>query len=529
MLYLLVICQLLVIISNCKPLFLDDTTCSCLVGDLEYIEKLNTLNFRRLRIQYRNGINKYPLTLGPMDYVECYSMAVYERTLDPSSGKVEKLCRQCVFNSTDSYWSNLNTCLVNYCDKDALIGNPTLVLDYSRTPMSNQQLFESGKVQAIYKYGQDRRCKLCQIDGEWSKYAEDYLCSNELTTLNPNIFCRLSILRELDSQKPQYLRLRVESSTGLFKYSQEQTQFPVNSIAVYQTYEFNFNETTTATITKTSTNKYLQPMLTSIRKYCRYCDDGDWSNLEECVSLKCDKDSLTGDPDLYFFDKNNRPPTQQTLFSPFSIIAASTFGGQKFCKQCHENGEWSRYSVSELCTLKLKPPLGYVPNKQRQPKNNAISTTSTIPSQLSLNEQYCTLNELSTLEDNSYKRLSVETINSTLIATYLKLSNTQNDTQKWCRYCSNGAWSVSYTNCPIGSNANCDPNDVSLRTASYFVYTSNGSKLNDKDKQNKLFIPGELIAVYEFISSDRYCKECETNGQWSRYQDKRICDKVKWS
>jgi len=44
------------------------------------------------------------------------------------------------------------------------------------------------------------------------------------------------------------------------------------------------------------------------------------------------------------------------------------FGDDKFCKQCHENGEWSKYSLSELC----QPQADDIIFKPRNPENMKV-------------------------------------------------------------------------------------------------------------------------------------------------------------
>jgi hypothetical protein len=312
---------------------LDDTTCSCSVSDLERIEQLNFFNYRRIRIEYRDSLRKYSNQIDSKTFVECRSKALYEKIKDPTSGKVENRCRTCTFNQTNSYWSELESCGIVNCDKEFLIGNPLLTIEYGRQPSQDQQLFESGKVTAVFKFGNERRCKLCQVDGEWSKYSEPNFCS-DITTPKPNVFCRQSGLKDLEKQEPEYLRVRIESPDGLFDYASSQNQVPSGAIVVYQRYDTNIMRFGADLKPETTTNKYIGPANTAVKKYCRFCDDGVWSDIEPCVSLKCEIADLTGEPELFYVDNNVKPPSQQTLFNPYSVIAVYTFGGQKFCKQC---------------------------------------------------------------------------------------------------------------------------------------------------------------------------------------------------
>ena len=52
------------------------------------------------------------------------------------------------------------------------------------------------------------------------------------------------------------------------------------------------------------------------------------------MSLKCESENLTGEPELLNVGNNVKPPSQQTLFNPYTVVAVYTFAGQKFCKQC---------------------------------------------------------------------------------------------------------------------------------------------------------------------------------------------------
>lgn len=123
--------------------------------------------------------------------------------------------------------------------------------------------------------------------------------------------------------------MRIESPDGLFKYTSRQTQFLGNSVVVYQKY---MGMAPLGGELRTTTDKYMA--YSSTRKFCRFCDDGQWSDIENCVSLKCEKEGLTGEPELLFISNNVKPPAQQTLFEPYSVLGVYTFGGQKFCKQC---------------------------------------------------------------------------------------------------------------------------------------------------------------------------------------------------
>ena len=82
---------------------------------------------------------------------------------DSKINKLDKRCRTCINNETTSFWSELDSCGIIKCDKDLLIGNPLLSAEYGKNPPITQQLFEPGKISAVFKFGNSRRCKICQV------------------------------------------------------------------------------------------------------------------------------------------------------------------------------------------------------------------------------------------------------------------------------------------------------------------------------------------------------------------------------
>jgi hypothetical protein len=96
---------------------------------------------------------------------------------------------------------------------------------------------------------------------------------------------------------------------------------------------------------------------------------------------------------------------------------------------------------------------------------------------------------------------------------------------KYCRRCVNGSWETDYTPCPIEfALRKCDPNK--LRSVNYFVYTNDGSQLNEKEAKY-LVLPGKIMAVYEF-GTQKYCKACNEDGIWSSYPQYQLCNLVNW-
>ena len=88
------------------------------------------------------------------------------------------------------------------------------------------------------------------------------------------------------------------------------------------------------------------PSSSFVKKSCRYCSNGVWSDLESCTQLSCDRTAITGSPDFIMLSTNLKPSDDQILFKPGSVVATFTFGSSLYCKQCHENGEWSRFPLS---------------------------------------------------------------------------------------------------------------------------------------------------------------------------------------
>lgn len=97
---------------------------------------------------------------------------------------------------------------------------------------------------------------------------------------------------------------------------------------------------------------------------------------------------------------------------------------------------------------------------------------------------------------------------------------------KYCRKCSNGAWEATIRACPIEFGVKkCDPGK--LRGVDYFVYSSDGSRVNELDKSLLVF-PGKIVAVYQF-GVQKYCKVCNDEGIWSSYPQFQLCSLVNWT
>lgn len=190
-------------------------------------------------------------------------------------------------------------------------------------------------------------CKVCQTNGDWSKYPEQDLCK-KIKTMRNYENCDLESLEEQEKQQPEYIRLRVESSNGVRKLDQKVSDksHPDSTVVLYQTFLSNFAHFIAH---KDFTTRNYNPSSSFVKKSCRYCVNGVWSDLESCTSLNCDKTLLTGSPELMLLSTNTKPADDQVLFKPYSVVATSSFGDSRFCRICHENGEWSRYPLAELC------------------------------------------------------------------------------------------------------------------------------------------------------------------------------------
>ena len=339
--------------------------CLCRVGDLEELEKLNKDQIR-IRVEQSNGIHKYlDNDLSFHSYVGCQSVAVYELLSDKS----KKRCRTCRPNG----WSVAETCRTIRCDRDVLKGQPILQLTYSKKASSDHKLFLPGEAIAVFKYSSDKLCKACQIDGEWSKFAETELCQELMALKSSKSGCKYENLKQIEYKQLAYVRIRLESPDGLTKINEkyiEKNELPANTVVVYQRYLMNLPNQMYRMFASFKKYKLSTPFT---KKFCRYCDDGIWSEIESCVSLNCDKDLLTGNPDLMLTDTEKEPIERQNLFKPFSVIAMSKFGDDRFCKQCHENGEWSKYSMSELCKSPADEHI--LPFKARNPSNSKVNNS----------------------------------------------------------------------------------------------------------------------------------------------------------
>jgi hypothetical protein len=318
----------------------NSANCKCKFGDLIELEKLNT-NFVRLRVENPNGVVKYPPNFQTYNsYVDCYSIAVYEdrsisdKIISNSEDKSQtgniKKCRKCFSTG----WTSIKTCESLRCDLDSLSGDFTLQPVNFHRILNDQNLFTPMQAVAIYKSaGNVNLCKICQPDGEWSAEPDPNFCIMPKKLAD----CSFTTLKQFEYQQFDYIRIRVESANGLVKINDREIlsdKLASGTVVLYQKYLSSLNISIRRRIGKIDGN-YFNPFT---KKFCRYCNDGHWSEIESCVSLNCDKDLLTGSPELIFtnVNENNKlkpisrflseQRQQQSLFKPNSVVAIYSYG-----------------------------------------------------------------------------------------------------------------------------------------------------------------------------------------------------------
>jgi hypothetical protein len=344
----------------------NSASCKCKFGALIELEKLNA-NFDRIRVENPNGIVKYPGNFQTYNsYVDCYSVAVYEdrtvnqlanstdRTRDTELLRSTKKCRKCFSTG----WTSIKTCESLRCDLDSLSGDFTLQPVNFHRILNDQNLFTPMQAIAVYKSaGSQSLCKICQLDGEWSAEPDPNLCIMPKKLAD----CSFSTLKQFEYQQFDYIRIRVESANGLVKINDREMlsdKLASGTVVLYQKYLSSLNISVRRRIGKLSVN-YFNPFT---KKFCRYCNDGHWSEIESCVSLNCDKALLTGSPELIFSNVNEvnrlKPVSrylseqrqQQSLFKPNSVVAIYTYG--KSCFFFNRLNFFSQLSMSDFCNLK---------------------------------------------------------------------------------------------------------------------------------------------------------------------------------
>lgn len=113
-----------------------------------------------------------------LDTVPEYSMAVFTRRGQNST--LEKFCRRCL----ETQWEDdYSPCPIEFatpkCDPIKLRGVSYFVYVDDGSKLSRQEasnLVYPGQIAAVYEFGVQKYCKLCQSDGSWSSYPQFQLC-----------------------------------------------------------------------------------------------------------------------------------------------------------------------------------------------------------------------------------------------------------------------------------------------------------------------------------------------------------------
>lgn len=193
-----------------------------------------------------------------------------------------------------------------------------------------KNLFEPGTVMAVYEISEATKiCKVCETNGEWSKYADAELCNNQRAfwqyytnqvaeSSRPKASC---IVKNLDADDvPGYTRIGVETGDGKQRVTSNLASD--GSIAIYQS----------------------DDPKKSIVMWCRLCENGQWQKKyspcpQEFSVQKCDPMRLRG---VSYFAKaadavklNEKEKTQ--LVYPGTIVAVYEFADQRYCKLCEYN------------------------------------------------------------------------------------------------------------------------------------------------------------------------------------------------
>ncbi|CAF1065445.1 unnamed protein product [Brachionus calyciflorus] len=453
-------------------------TCKCDITQLEQIESLNN-RFKRIRIEEPNGFNKYSLTLLSQNKnVDCFSKSVYTNN-------------KCISCSSDG-WSDFYDCPIISCDKEDV--KDPFVIETPTISSLDQNLFQTEQALAVYNFSPGKKiCKYCQPNGQWSKFADTNNC---LRITRPKSKCKLSDLIILEEKQLDYVRLHMETPEG-FKIERTSSEIPSNSIIVYQSY--------LGTLAGIYRDINFEPADSFRKKYCRYCENGIWSEIESCIEFKCNKDLLTGTPQLFIIDKNQKVLSEnQTFFKPNSVLAVYHFGSDKFCKKCQENGEWSKYSSPDLCKFKPKEKL------------NSEIRTDKFMQKLYKNETYCSLKDQKAIYlvlPNKKRVLKNSEISDKILAPSRSLIFTQ--TEK-CSQCINGQWSAQ---------SECEFNYCIRDEVENGVFKRSDMSLVE-DSQN-IFQPGTVLVEYSLTETTKLCRICElVNGskaQWSKFSASSLC------
>jgi hypothetical protein len=190
--------------------------CFCRLNDLIHKEK-RFYNYDLIRIEYADGKRKYssitkddPEQKDNNGYkYECDATAIYETIV---KGKRQKRCSKCV----QRIWTDLLICDIIRCDRLKVLGQPILKVETNHIALASQELFDPGLVVAEYKYGSDKFCKICNEDGEWTRFSLPSLCT-PLTKVKKEEICVIEALKDIETTQPEYIRLHIESKDGIHK------------------------------------------------------------------------------------------------------------------------------------------------------------------------------------------------------------------------------------------------------------------------------------------------------------------------
>lgn len=465
-------------------LLISSESCQC---DFEELESLDYFaNLTRIRIEYPDGLYKYHSDyLHQNSLLDCGSKAIY----------LEDKCRSCSFDG----WSNFFECSMNSCDSE-LIKNPFVIETYDAKKIGqNQTLFRPGEALAVYNFGPGKRiCKFCQSNGEWSRLADNINCKK---VKQPKLDCKYSDLLSLENGKVDFVRLQMETEEGfeVTKSMIDQDKIPSNAIIVYQSYLRNL-----AGIQR-GFSTYLEPAISFRKKYCRYCENGQWSQIESCVEFRCNRKLLTGKPQLFLLDRSQKLKDGQFYFRPNSVLALYYFANQKYCKQCDESGEWSKYSLPELCTF-------------NQSSGDFKRQRELFMNKMFKREKSCDITNKKFLYILLLNKKTVLFRSDLLYNSLIPSRSTLYYHNDKCIQCINGEWSKE-TNCQFNY---CLKDDVEKG-----IFKLKDLSVPD-DKQN-IFEPGSVLVEYKLNDNTKMCKICEfVNGSggplWSKYASGYLCN-----
>ena len=86
---------------------------------------------------------------------------------------------------------------------------------------NDQKLFLPGEAIAVFKYSDDKLCKTCGENGEWSKFAEIDLCRELISLKTSKVGCKYESLKQLEYKQLSYVRIRMESSDSTKKFNEK--------------------------------------------------------------------------------------------------------------------------------------------------------------------------------------------------------------------------------------------------------------------------------------------------------------------